>query len=197
MADIVTLGFLPGTGLSIATLGFEPSAAAPEIPVVPSASDVVTLGFLPGSGLTVATIGFGQFSEVWPPASYNLGRFRRGDWVPAFFTLEGHPDAPPVLTIRDDAGNVVDSSSIPIASGLQFGMPVLVGIDYPLETLRMQVAYAVDGVPHAQYVDFDAVPGGDSGGSVISLFGYSFPRSRYILAQLASGTLVQGRNPRL
>jgi hypothetical protein len=155
------------------------------------------MGFLPGSGQTVATIGFGQYGEVWPPADSNLGRFRRGDYVPAFFMLAGHPDSPPIVTVRDSGGNTVATFAIPIVAGLEFGLPLLVGIEYPLGTLDMRVAYTVAGVPSAQYVDFDVVPGGDEGGSVISLFGYSFPRSRYILAQLASGTLVQGRNPRL
>lgn len=59
VADVVTLGFRPGTGHTVATLGFGTYAPPVVPPFPPGVSDVVTMGFLPGTGTTVTTIGFG------------------------------------------------------------------------------------------------------------------------------------------
>ena len=44
---------------------------------------------------------------------------------------------------------------------------------------------------------FDVAPGGDPSGPVVSLFSYDRPEARYVVAQTADGTLIQGRNPRI
>jgi hypothetical protein len=44
---------------------------------------------------------------------------------------------------------------------------------------------------------FDLIAGGDEGGAVVSMFAIDRPEARYVVGQLASGKLVQGRNPRL
>jgi hypothetical protein len=78
-----------------------------------------------------------------------------------------------------------------------FGKPRMIGEDYPLGTLSVKAAYSVSGVPASQDATLYVVDGGDSGGSVISLLGHTRPDAAYIVAQLSSGVLVQGRNPHL
>ena len=66
-----------------------------------------------------------------------------------------------------------------------------------LGTYSVSTAYAIGGVPATQASTFQVVAGGDSGGEIISLFEYDRPEGRYVLAQLGSGRLVQGRDPYL
>jgi hypothetical protein len=178
-----------------ASVGFSPSPSA-SVPVVSTRGAAVSMGMS-------ATA-----SAAFVPAGVaSLGRFRRGDSVPYSFTLPALPDAPPVLTVTADAATV-DSFPLPIldqedeiyASRLvsnTFGRYRMVGEDYPLGTLRVKADYSVSGVPASQDVTLDVVDGGDSGGSVISLLGHGRPDATYIVAQLSSGVLVQGRNPHL
>jgi hypothetical protein len=62
---------------------------------------------------------------------------------------------------------------------------------------RVEYRYTSGGQPWASLAYLEVIPGGDPNGAVISMFAYDRPESNYVLAQLGSGKLVQGRSPRL
>lgn len=134
----------------------------------------------------------------------DLGRFQPGQVVTlGVSTVDGSanpawPDAAPVATIRDSSSNVIWSGKISLDGGAyHFSLPVFVGISYSVGTYQVTYAWAVNGTAVASSDSFDVIAGGDIGGSVVSMYAYVRPEATYVVAQLSSGNLVQGRNPRL
>jgi hypothetical protein len=78
---------------------------------------------------------------------------------------------------------------------ISFSLPTLVGTDYPPGSFSVYYYYTLAGVQTLQTATFTVVPGGDSGGSVISMHALDRAESRAVIAQLAGGSLVLGRNP--
>lgn len=127
----------------------------------------------------------------------DLGRFRRGDWVPLSFTVQQLPDSIPVAVILDINSVQVDAKMMPAVTpdGLTFLLPYQIGLLYEVGNFNVYFSYVLSGTPTLQNAAFEVVPGGDSGGAVISLYSIDRPEVRSIVAQLDSGVLVLGRSP--
>lgn len=136
------------------------------------------------------------------------GRFQTGDSIGLVVgTVDGgdrpvEPDAAPVATIRDPDGAPVAAVPLPRLGRdpTVFGMNYFLGLRFA--TLgTYSVAYAWDygeGTASGAAADaFELIAGGDSGGAVIAMSHIDRPEAGYVVAQLASGKLVQGRDPRL
>jgi hypothetical protein len=138
----------------------------------------------------------------------DLGRFQKGEKVPLqVSTVDGsanpvEPDAAPLVVVRDPANAVVASLRLPRVGTAfdQYGMAHFLGVLFA--TLgTYQVSYSYDyaeGTGQGTASDtFELIAGGDEGGAVVAMFHIDRPEARYVVGQLASGKLVQGRNPRL
>jgi hypothetical protein len=129
-------------------------------------------------------------------------RYQRGQYVVLGSSLDLLPDGPPVATVLDPNNALFGQFPIPYAPvagspGYEFAYPLSLPGGAVLGTYQVTIAYAVAGVPASITSSFDVVAGGDSGGQVISMYAYVRPEAKYVLAQLSSGKLVQGRNPHL
>jgi hypothetical protein len=132
------------------------------------------------------------------------GRYQRGDAVPlGVATTAGEgvptsPDAAPLATIAGPDGGVVATVRLPMAGDdTHFGAAWVPGVDVALGNYSVTYTYQVAGVPGESTAAFEVIPGGDPGGAVVAMASVERPLARYIVAQLASGRLVQGTNPRL
>jgi hypothetical protein len=138
----------------------------------------------------------------------DLGRFQKGDRVPLRVApVDGagnavEPDAAPTATVRDPGGDPVLTRPLPLVERgvIAFGMGLFLGVNFA--TLgTYSVAYAWDygeGAGQGAASDtFELIAGGDEGGAVVSMAHIDRPEAGYVVAQLASGKLVQGRDPRL
>lgn len=128
-------------------------------------------------------------------------RYQRGQSVLIGSQQTGHADAPPVAAILDPNAEAFATVLLPYAPvrGTDYTYATLFQLPggAALGTYTVTITYAIDGTPWTDTSTFDVVAGGDSGGSVISLYAYDRPEARFVLAQLSSGKLVQGRNPHL
>ncbi len=134
----------------------------------------------------------------------DLGRFQPGPSVTIGLSTvnaaqsPAMPDAAPIATI-------VNASSVTIWTGkialtptpFLFSLPIFLGIAYPVGTYQVSYSWDVLGVPVTASDQFEVIAGGDIGGRVISMYAYVRPEATYVVGQLTSGTIVQGRNPRL
>jgi hypothetical protein len=123
-------------------------------------------------------------------AGNHLGRFRLGDVVPISFAI-ANPDSYPEARIAAPYLLVHPYST----DGMNFLWPLLIDSDFSLGVFVVTCSYSIGGISGSTNVSFDVVAGGDPGSRVISLFSYERPESRYVLAQLQAGSLVQGSNP--
>lgn len=211
----VTLAGLSVSGAGKLTTSAAGSVALAAMTVAGSSSSLST-----GTGSVVmAAISVSGSGTALPPASTtgsgaivlgpmttlgvgitntgeNLGRFRHGDTVDVSVSLPSIPDSPPLATLYGPTGQPVTSYYMPTRDGLEFSVSPTVGA-WALGTFSVSIAYSISGVPSSLVVLFDVVPGGDSGGSIISMHVHSRPESNYVVAQLSSGVVVQGRNPHL
>jgi hypothetical protein len=130
-------------------------------------------------------------------ASLYLGRYRRGDLVGLAISTAAVPDGPPVVVVMDSVPTQILAATMPATNLTRqtFVLPVLLGIDYPIGSFTVYYHYSIDGASTLQQGSFDVIPGGDSGGAVISMYSLDRAESRSVVAQLAGGQLVLGRNP--
>lgn len=128
-------------------------------------------------------------------------RYQRGQTVLIGSSLDSMADAPPVATITDPDNALFGVFLLPYApvngTTFRYAYPLALPGGAALGTYQVVIAYSIAGTPGTVTSTFDVVSGGDSGGSVISLYAYDRPEARFVLAQLSSGKLVQGRNPHL
>lgn len=136
------------------------------------------------------------------PAVGDLGRFQLGDFVPLAVLTVDHtgfptmPDAAPVATVADGSGTAVATLKLALLNvATQFGLPWFLGVGATLGTYTVQYAFTVAGHAGTATDTFEVIPGGDPGGAIISMFAFDRPEATYVVAQLTSGLLVQGRNP--
>ncbi len=127
-----------------------------------------------------------------------LGRYRRGDKVVIGTILPGIPDSAPIAVIISPDSQVIGAYELPIsdATRVSFSLPVQVNLAFAFGTYRVSYQFTIGG--HAGVVkdaEFQVIPGGDSGGEVISMLAFDRPEARFLIAQLNSGRLVVGRNP--
>ena len=135
----------------------------------------------------------------------NLGRFQPGQILPiGVTTVDGTgtptwPDTAPVATVKDAGNNVIWTGKVALDpdTPYRFSSALFLGIPYSLGTYSVGYEWSV-GVYNGTATDtFDVISGGDVGGRIIAMYAYDRPEARYVVAQLTSGNIVQGRNPRL
>lgn len=134
----------------------------------------------------------------------DLGRFQPGQVVTiGVATVDGsdNPVAPlaaPVATVTNSSSDVVFSGKIAMnLDTMHFALPIFLGILYPLGTYTVSYTWSAVGFSGSASDTFEVIGGGDIGGRVISIYAYVQPQAQYVIAQLSSGNIVQGRNPRL
>jgi hypothetical protein len=138
-----------------------------------------------------------------------LGRFQAGAVVPLrVWTVDRStngptlPDQAPWLRVYGPGG--VTAQFIPRMPtddfwgilGL-FRWPLRLGVGLPVGTYAVVYSYLVNRRIHVVRDQFEVVGGSDASGTVISLFCQRHPETTYVLAQLDSGRLVLGRNPKV
>lgn len=130
-------------------------------------------------------------------------RYQRGQQIPIVLGLPGRADGLPYVLITDPSespfGEAMMVPYIPghLVSSFLYKTFIRLPGGAALGTYTVSFTYTIAGVPGTQASEFDVVEGGDSGGEVIAMFDYDRPEARYLLVQLATGKLVQGRNPHL
>ena len=125
-------------------------------------------------------------------------RFVRGMTVQIEPILPSLPDSCPTVTIANQTtSTTIGTFLVPFRGNGIFRLPYHLGPLLFLGTFTLTFQWTVNGTPYSQVQTFTLVDGGDSGGRVISLYSYTRPDATYLLAQLDSGRLVQGRNPRV
>lgn len=138
----------------------------------------------------------------------DLGRYQLGQWVSLSFVSQdnlGHPTVPADLPVGLVTGPGGFSYQVPLSAipesisslpkGTAFSATVFLDAAYPLGIFS--VVYAVGQQTTSQADSFTIVDGGDPGGRVVSMHAYDRPEATYIIGQLDSGLIVQGKNPRL
>lgn len=127
-----------------------------------------------------------------------LGRCRRGDKVMLSCSVPSVPDHAPIAVVLNSDSHVVATIALPKIgpSRKLFGMSVFIGTAFIVGNYLVSYQFSVGGNSGSVPDDrFAVVPGGDSGGDVISLYSFDRPEARFVVAQLSSGRLAQGRNP--
>lgn len=127
----------------------------------------------------------------------SLGRFQLGDVV-VLEVLPGFvPDAAPVMTVKDGSDATIVTAKMAMNGGpTAFSLPLFLGSLFAVGTFSVTYSYAVAGVTGSASDSFDVVAGGDPGGRVIAMTAYDRAEAQYVVVQMASGYLMQGRNPR-
>jgi hypothetical protein len=130
----------------------------------------------------------------------DIGRFRRGDMVPVELRLPYIPDQAPVAVVLDSDQVVIAAFSMPrdINSPGLFSLDLMVDRNYALGHHQLVFSVLAGGNRDEQRDQcFTVIDGGDAGGSVISLVCYQRGKIQNLLAHLANGDLVLGKNPSL
>jgi hypothetical protein len=139
----------------------------------------------------------GPFTPIASPA---LGRFRHGDVAPLFLSLSYVPDTSPFVAILDQDNNPVHAFQMSRTADNpgDFALDLFMDQDYPFGDYRAVFAVTAAGSQRAQLDQpFSVIPGGDTGGGVLSLACYQRDRFQGVLAQLGNGDLVLGESPSL
>lgn len=175
-------------------LGLHPTTAKN---IVRQISLVTGLQVMSSATVTPATIfavtvsaGFGLQAAVDSQSLFggavSLGRFRLGDVVNISFALLGQVDIPEA-TISGPTGT--ETRALSTRDGTLFELHEFLGPTYGTGTYLVTV--------QLEAVSFDVVAGGDPAGGVLSLYSTKNVQGWRVLAQLRSGALVTGSNPRL
>jgi len=134
----------------------------------------------------------------------NLGRFQLGQFVTLGLStvntvgVPTAPDAAPMATITTPG--VVAGAPFKLAMNggpLAFALSIQLGLAYGLGTFSVTYTYSVNGAALTGGDTFTVIAGGDPGGGIIAMAYYERPEAGYVVTQLTSGRIVQGRNPSL
>jgi hypothetical protein len=134
----------------------------------------------------------------------NLGRFQLGQFVKLGLPIVNGggspvaPDSAPTATITSPSNVTGAPFKLAMDGGpLAFSLPVQLGLSFALGTFSVSYTYKVNGVTFTSGDTFNVIAGGDPGGGIIAMSFYDRPEARYVVTQLTSGRIVQGRNPSL
>lgn len=129
--------------------------------------------------------------------SRSLGRFQLGDVVLLEVLPQSPPDAAPVATVTDSLSNTILVAKMALnGTPASFALQLFLGSQFKVGTFSVTYSYIVNGGSGVTEDSFDVVAGGDPGGPVIAMTAYDRPEAQYVVVQLKSGYLMQGRNPR-
>jgi hypothetical protein len=132
------------------------------------------------------------------------GRYQLGDRLPVFLQPKdidgevGNPAAPPNVDFYSlDTSAKIRQISIPLLDeGLGvYGGLYLLDSSFPLGRYVAQYRYYLNQYNGVINEYFEIEPGGDPGGAVIGVEGWSRPESYYLVYMNDSGKILQGRNP--
>ncbi len=136
-----------------------------------------------------------------------LGRFQLGDIVPLFLlarTAGGTPSpvaAPPTVEVWSSAGDKVVSKEMPIIDRYTYDgtflLPVALGAGFVAGVYTVVYHFTIGSYYGIETANFEVMPGGHTDGTVVSMYFYERPQARFIVQQLDSGLMIQGRNPSL
>src|SRR4051812_19001283 len=100
----------------------------------------------------------------------DFGRVRRGDAAALSVRLPARPDGAPVAVIMDAEDTILGTPFMnPVDySGLVFQIGAFIDSDYAIGNFRVYFHYVIGGTAAVQSGSFEVIPGGDSGGAVIS-----------------------------
>jgi hypothetical protein len=130
-----------------------------------------------------------------------LGRFQQGQPVrlavsPVSGGNPATPDSAPVATVTGPVGFASFSAKLAMDGGpTAFALAIPLVAEFLLGTYSVSYSYSVGGNAGTASDTFDVIAGGDPGGRIISMTAYDRPEARYVVTQLSSGRIVQGRNP--
>lgn len=132
----------------------------------------------------------------------DLGRYLLGQSVRVGIDTvdaDGNPAAPDSAPTATISGPVsLGPMKLAMDGGsTSFSLSLFLGGGLALGTYTVTYAYSVNGFNGSGTDTFDLIQGGDIGGRILSMTSYARPEAQYVVCQLASGRLVQGRNPRL
>src|SRR5437016_2893722 len=135
------------------------------------------------------------------------GRYQLGQYVALFCQCRDSnrtptvPTAPPLAVIWGSTGAKLKSLEMPVldryvpVAGL-FSMQVRLGPEFATGIHRVVYEYLA-GTYHGLDEDtFEIVAGGNPDGNVIAMYYLDRPGDKFIVQELDSGRLVQGRNPK-
>jgi hypothetical protein len=133
-----------------------------------------------------------------------LGQFQQGQTINLMLRATAYqgriivPDDYPVAKIYKDAA-LIATVQLPVVDEANsvFSLPLFLGLPFDLGRYIVSYRYSVGGFIGARVDYFEVIPGGDPGGTVISMFSYDRPEAGYVLSQLSCGKLISGRNPRI
>jgi hypothetical protein len=131
--------------------------------------------------------------------SRSIGRYRYGDRVDWTLHLDSPPDDLPTFVVMPSSGNVAYSGFlIPVrdtewdfVAGFVPRSPT-----YGIGKFYVDVSYSAGGTQFGKSFGFEVVGGGDSYGSVISMYSFDRPSGHFVLCQLQGGVAVQGSSPK-
>lgn len=137
-----------------------------------------------------------------------LGRFQLGTRVPfRLQCLDGEggsnalPDNPPWCKVWNSSGSLVASFEMPVSdrysqTGL-FLTELFLGRDYSAGQYSVTYSYRNSTYHGRQQDTFEVIAGGHADGAVVAMHFYVLPHATYVVQQLESGKIVQGRNPKV
>lgn len=132
------------------------------------------------------------------------GRFPLGNDVPLLLLTRNAagaavvPDAPPTLDVWSSSGKV-KTLLLPVldrygTTGL-FAFKLFLDGTYAAGLYTAEYRWQASGYQGLDHDNFEVIPGGDGGGTVLALYHYERPHARFLVQELTSGALVRGRNP--
>lgn len=134
-----------------------------------------------------------------------IGRYQLGQSISLFLVTRNAdgtpavPESPPVASISLPGGTVVLAKEMPVVDRYQYDglflLPVFLGGLFAEGLYSVAYQFAVGGLSITESDNFQVLPGGNADGNVVSMYFYERPQARFIVQQLDSGKIVQGRNP--
>lgn len=133
-----------------------------------------------------------------------LGRFQLGQVVKLGLSIvdgSGNPvspDAAPMAVITNPDSSTDPAFKLAMDGGsTAFAIKLMLGNENSLGTYSVAYSYQAGVFAGSGGDTFDVIAGGDAGGRIISMSAYERPEASYVVAQIASGRIVQGKNPSL
>jgi hypothetical protein len=133
-----------------------------------------------------------------------LGRYQLGQEVKIGLpTVDGsgnpvQPDSAPTAVITHPDAIVDPAVKLAMDGGpTAFALGIDLGYATILGTYTVSYSYQAGVFAGSGGDTFDVIAGGDPGGRIISMTAYDRPEASYVVAQISSGRIVQGRNPSL
>lgn len=132
-----------------------------------------------------------------------LGRYQLGDLLPLQLVsksaseITAAPDDAPRVDLFSPANSKVLSLDMPImdTSYYVFGLNVPLNSTFSVGYWRAVYRYKASGAVRLQVDYFEVVDGGDTDGTIVSMYPWARPEANYMILHTDAGKVFQGRNP--